>query len=252
VTSRVLVADDEPLARERIRGMLARLPAYAIVAECGDGASTVEAILRERPDILLLDIRMPELDGFEVLAALEGMDAAPAVVFTTAHSEYAVRAFEVRAADYLLKPFDRARFERALVSAAERRARAPAQVDEDLRAILGSLRARERYPPRFLVRSSGEMYFVRAADIDWVDAQGNYVRLHAAGRTHLVRDTMKEFAAKLDPALFVRIHRSAIVNIDRVARLEPYGHGEYVITLRDGTRLTSSRAHSASLHALLR
>ena len=252
MTSRVLVADDEPLARERIRGMLARLPAYEIVAECGDGASTVEAILRERPDIVLLDIRMPELDGFEVLAALEGIEAAPAVVFTTAHSEYAVRAFEVRAADYLLKPFDRARFERALVSAAERRARAPAQVDEELRAILGSLRASERYPPRFLVRAAGEMYFVRAADIDWVDAQGNYVRLHIAGRTHLLRNTMKEFAAKLDPALFVRIHRSAIVNIDRVARLEPYVHGEYVITLRDGTRLTSSRAHSEALHALLR
>ena len=250
--ARILVADDEPLARERIRGLLARLPAYEIVAECGDGASTVEAILRERPDIVLLDIRMPELDGFEVLAALEGMEAAPAVVFTTAHSEYAVRAFEVRATDYLLKPFDRARLERALVSAAERRARAPAQVDEDLRAILGSLRARERYPPRFLVRSSGEMYFVRAADIDWVDAQGNYVRLHAAGRTHLVRDTMKEFAAKLDPSVFVRVHRSAIVNIDRIARLEPYVHGEYVITLRDGTRLTSSRAHSEGLHSLLR
>ena len=250
--ARILVADDEPLARERIRGLLARLPAYEIVAECGDGASTVEAILRERPDIVLLDIRMPELDGFEVLAALEGMEAAPAVVFTTAHSEYAVRAFEVRATDYLLKPFDRARLERALVSAAERRARAPAQVDEDLRAILGSLRARERYPPRFLVRSSGELYFVRAADIDWVDAQGNYVRLHAAGRTHLVRDTMKEFAAKLDPSVFVRVHRSAIVNIDRIARLEPYVHGEYVITLRDGTRLTSSRAHSEGLHSLLR
>jgi two-component system LytT family response regulator len=252
VTSRVLVADDEPLARERIRGMLARLPAYEIVGECGDGASTVEAILRERPHIVLLDIRMPELDGFEVLAALEGMDAAPAVVFTTAHSEYAVRAFEVRAVDYLLKPFDRARFERALASAAERRARAPAQVDDELRSILGTLQSKERYPPRFLVRSAGEMYFVRAADIDWIDAQGNYVRLHAAGRTHLVRNTMKEFAAKLDPAVFVRVHRSAIVNIDRVARLEPYVHGEYVITLRDGTRLTSSRAHSEGLHALLR
>ena len=252
MTSRVLVADDEPLARERIRGMLARLPAYEIVGECGDGASTVEAILRERPDIVLLDIRMPELDGFEVLAALEGVDAAPAVVFTTAHSEYAVRAFEVRAVDYLLKPFDRARFERALASAAERRARAPAQVDDELRTILGTLRSKERYPPRFLVRSAGEMYFVRAADIEWIDAQGNYVRLHAAGRTHLVRNTMKEFAAKLDPAVFVRVHRSAIVNIDRVARLEPYVHGEYVITLRDGTRLTSSRAHSEGLHALLR
>jgi two-component system, LytTR family, response regulator len=249
---RVVVADDEPLARERVRAMLARHEGYEVIGESGDGASTVELIVRERPDILFLDIRMPELDGFEVLAALEGIEPLPAVIFTTAFSEYAVRAFEVRAVDYLLKPFDRARFERALASAAARRARAPGVVDDELRAILGSLNARQTYPPRFLVRSCGEMYFVRSADIDWVDAQGNYVRLHAAGKTHLVRDTMKDFAAKLDPTTFVRIHRSAIVNIDRVARIEPYVHGEYVVTLRDGTKLTSSRAHSERLHALLR
>jgi len=252
VTARVLIADDEPLARERVRTMLARHPGYEVVAECGDGASTVEHIVRERPDILFLDIRMPELDGFEVISALEGMESPPAIVFTTAHSEYAVRAFEVRAVDYLLKPFDRARFERALVNAAERRTRAPGQVGDQLRALLGSLGTRPRYPMRFLVRTSGEMHFVRAADIDWADAQGNYVRLHTAGRTHLVRDTMKDFAAKLDPSAFVRVHRSAIVNIDRVVRIEPYVHGEYVITLRDGTRLTSSRAHGEDLHSLLR
>ena len=252
MTSRVVIADDEPLARERVRAMLARHAEYQIVGEAGDGASTVEMIVRERPDILFLDIRMPELDGFEVLDALGGMELTPAVIFTTAFSEYAVKAFEVRAVDYLLKPFDRARFERALASATDRRSRATGAVDEELRAILGSLRARQQYPPRFLVRSAGEMYFVRTSEIDWVDAQGNYMRLHTGGKTHLVRDTMKEFMTKLDPAVFVRIHRSAIVNIDRVARIEPYVHGEYVVTLRDGTRLTSSRAHSERLHAMLR
>ena len=252
MTVRVVIADDEPLARERVRTMLARHPDYRVVGESGDGTSTVELIVRERPDILFLDIRMPELDGFEVLAALEGVEAAPAVVFTTAFSEYAVRAFEVRAVDYLLKPFDRARFERALASASERRSRSGSQVDDDLRGVLETLRARQTYPARFLVRGTGDMYFVRTADIDWVDAQGNYVRLHAGGRTHLLRDTMKDFAAKLDPTLFLRIHRSAIVCIDRVARIEPYVHGEYVLTMRDGTRLTSSRAHSEGLHQLLR
>src|SRR5690242_5302597 len=143
---RVVIADDEPLARERIRAMLARHEGYEVIGESGDGASTVELIVRERPDILFLDIRMPELGGFEVLAALEGIATLPAVIFTTAFGEYAVRAFEVRAVDYLLKPFDRARFERALASAAARRTRAPGVVDDELRAILGSLNARQTYP----------------------------------------------------------------------------------------------------------
>jgi two-component system LytT family response regulator len=254
---RVVIADDEPLARERVRSMLAGRPEYAIVGEAADGAEAVELIVHEHPDVVFLDIKMPELDGFEVVEALDaGADhASPAIVFVTAFGEYAVKAFEVRALDYLLKPFDRARFDRALESAAARSGRPPAddsgRVDPALREILQQLRPERRYPARFLVRSANRMYFVRVEDVDWMDAAGNYVRLHSGGRAHLVRDTMKAIEARLDPERFVRIHRSAIVNIERVTQIEPYLHGEYVLTLRDGTKLTSSRAHSAALRALL-
>jgi two-component system LytT family response regulator len=160
----------------------------------------------------------------------------------------------VRALDYLLKPFDRARFDRALEAAAARRrpaSDASGRVDPALREMLEQLRPERRYPARFLVRNANRMYFVRVDDVDWMDAAGNYVRLHTGGRAHLVRDTMKAIEARLDPERFVRIHRSAIVNIERVAQIEPYLHGEYVVILRDGTKLTSSRAHSAALRALL-
>ena len=254
---RVVIADDEPLARERVRSMLVGRPNYVVVGEAGDGTEAVDVILREHPDVVFLDVKMPELDGFEVVEAIDGTQehGPPAIVFVTAFGEYAVKAFEVRALDYLLKPFDRMRFDRALESAASRRTHARAtgavQLDPGVRGILEQLRAGRRYPPRFVVRDAHRVYFVRVEDVDWMDAAGNYVRLHAAGRAHLVRGTMKALAAKLDPERFVRIHRSAIVNIERVAQVEPYLHGEYVVTLRDGTKLTSSRAHSAQLRALL-
>jgi two-component system LytT family response regulator len=254
---RVVVADDDPLARERIRAMLVGHPDYHIVGEAEDGAQAVEVILAERPDLVFLDVRMPELDGFEVLEALaaEPEAAVPSIIFVTAFSDFAVKAFEVRALDYVLKPFDRERFDRALASAAVRRNSARvgggAGIDPELRGFLETLRQQHQRPRRFLVRSGSRMHFVRADEIDWADAAGNYVCLHAAGRSHFVRDTMRAFEAKLDPARFVRIHRSALVNIDRVAQIEPYTHGEYVLTLRDGTKLTSSRAHSARLRALL-
>jgi len=248
---RLVIADDEPLARQRIRTLLEDRRDVAIVGEARDGAEAVDMILRERPDVVFLDVKMPELDGFEVIAALDEMASGdpPAIVFVTAFGEFAVKAFEVRALDYLLKPFDRARLDRALESASARRATgvaAPA-----LRELLGMLRSEERREQRFLIRSGHRMYFVLASDIDWADAAGNYVRLHAQGRAHLHRDTMKALETRLDPQRFVRIHRSAIVNIDRIAQIEPYVHGEYVVTMRDGTRLTSSRAHSAGLRALL-
>jgi two-component system LytT family response regulator len=254
---RVVIADDEPLARQRVRSMLVGRPEYVIVGEAANGAEAVELILHEQPDVVFLDIKMPELDGFEVVEALEAVPelASLAIVFVTAFGEYAVKAFEVRALDYLLKPFDRARFDRALESAAARRRRQEpegnAGIDPGLREMLEQLRPARRYAARFLVRSTNHMYFVRVDDVDWMDAAGNYVRLHSAGRAHLVRDTMKALEGRLDPERFVRIHRSAIVNIERVAQIEPYLHGEYVVTLRDGTKLTSSRAHSANLRALL-
>ncbi|HXE57804.1 MAG TPA: LytTR family DNA-binding domain-containing protein [Gemmatimonadales bacterium] len=254
---RVVIADDEPFARERLRMLLAPHDGWTVVAECEHGAEAVEAILRERPDLVFLDVRMPELSGLEVAEALEarlrGSARVPAVVFVTAHEEFALKAFEVRALDYLLKPVDAGRLARTLERVAERLDGAPAAaLDAGLREVLAALDPSAAYPRRFLVRGvRGELYFVRAADIDWAEARGNYVRLHAGGQAHLVRDTMQAFEAKLDPATFVRVHRSAIVNLDHVRKLEPYARGEYVVTLRDGTRLRTSRVHGARLHALL-
>jgi two-component system, LytTR family, response regulator len=259
---RVIIADDEPFARERLRMLLASHPAWRVVAECEHGLEAVEAIAREKPDLVFLDIRMPELSGIEVVEALEtrfdqahegAPHWAPTIVFVTAHEEYALRAFQVRALDYLLKPVDQERLDRTLAMVEERQAsRLVAGIDPELRGFLETLRSERGYARRFLVRDArGGLYFVKAEDIEWVDARGNYVSLHAGGRAHLVRGTMKAFEARLDPANFVRVHRSAIVNLDRIQRLEPHGHGEYLVTLRDGTKLRTSRAHSARLQALL-
>jgi two-component system LytT family response regulator len=260
--TRIVIADDEPLARQRIRSLLDDRRDIAIVGEARDGAEAVDVILRERPDVVFLDVKMPELDGFEVIAALEAMDGepgaslSPAIIFVTAFGEFAVKAFEVRALDYLLKPFDRARLDRALDNAASRRAsrgrgETASRIAPELRDLLMMLRAEERRDERFLIKNGARMYFVLADDVEWADAAGNYVRLHANGRAHLYRDTMKGVEARLDSRRFVRIHRSAIVNIDRVAQIEPYVHGEYIVTMRDGTRLTSSRAHSAGIIYIL-
>lgn len=247
---RAVIVDDEPLPRERIATLLAAHPEIEIVAECGDGAEAVRVICETRPDLVFLDIQMPELDGFEVLEALGG-DHLPAVIFVTAFDEYAVRAFEVSAIDYLLKPIDPARFEQALGRAMQRVTASPEATGE-LVAFLSRWRAQRGFAARFVVRSGGKLTFVRPQEVDWIDAAGNYVRLHTAGRQHLIRETMKSIESRLDPDVFVRVHRSAIVNIDRVASLEPYFHGEYIVIMRDGAKLTSSRSHSGRLRALLK
>ena len=250
---RVAIADDEPLARERLRGMLKEREGYAIVAECNDGVEAAAALACHDIDLLFLDVQMPGLDGFQIL---ESPDASPLpiIVFVTAFDDYALRAFDVSALDYLLKPFDRDRFERTLARVEERLTtrRAPG-IPEELRELLRSLSATATpsHVSRFPVRTNGEIYFVRVEDVDWINAEGNYVALHTAGRTHLVRDTIKSLETRLDPAKFMRVHRSAIINVDRLRKLQPYFHGEYVITLQDGTTLTSSRSHSERLRALL-
>lgn len=250
MTLRVIIADDEMLARKRLRMMLETKPEYEIVAECADGPETVEAIVEHEPDLLFLDIKMPALDGFDVLEALDAARVPPAVVFVTAFDTYAVKAFDVSATDYLLKPFNAGRLDQALARVAERLK--PTGLEPHLRTFLETLKSERAYPDRFLVRASNHLYFVRETDIEWVDAADNYVRLHAGGRAHFVRDTMKSFIGKLHPDRFIRVHRSVIVNINHVQRLEPHGHGEYILTMRDGSRVTSSRAHSERLHALLK
>lgn len=252
---RIGIADDEPLARERIESLLAGRAGYEIVAVCKDGAEAVSAIGKHELDLLFLDVRMPHLDGFQVLEAI-GSGPAPAVIFVTAFDDYAVRAFEVSALDYLLKPFDRDRFEKTLARFEEQSAigrTARAAVGEELRQFLRTLRApnADAYASRFAVKSPAGIYFVRADDVDWVDSAGNYTVLHAGGRKHLIRETMKSVEARLDPSKFIRVHRSAIINLDRLRKLQPYFHGEYVVTLQDGTTLTSSRGYSDRLRALL-
>lgn len=251
---RVLIADDEPLARERIRQMLARRAGYDVVGEAADGIEAVDRVLELEPDVVFLDIRMPGLNGIEVAQALDAEDrVAPVIVFVTAHDEFAIAAFDVSAADYLLKPVDRERFDRALERVEARLdAARESGLDPALRAVLEKLQSQRSYPRRFLVRATKGYYFVKADEVEWVDAQGNYMRLHAGGRAHMVRATMKGFERQLDPERFVRVHRSAIVAVDCVERIEHHEHGEYRITLRDGTKLTSSRAHSDALRRLLR
>jgi two-component system, LytTR family, response regulator len=244
---RTVIVDDEDLARERIQSLLEQEPDIEIVGLCSDGASAIETIDRERPDLVFLDVQMPGMDGFDVVENIEP-EHVPAIVFVTAHDGHALRAFEINALDFLLKPFDQPRFEKALE-------RARAQVNRDrsslfdarLVSLLEGLHDERKYPERLIVKSGGRVFFVRTEDIDWVEASGNYVKVHAKGEAHLIRESMKNMETKLDAKTFVRIHRSAIVNIDRIKELEPWFHGEYVVIMRDGTRLTASRVFSERL-----
>jgi two-component system LytT family response regulator len=250
---RVLVADDEPLARERLRQLLSRHPRYEIVAECVDGDEALAAIEEERPDVAFLDISMPGRTGVDVAHALMDDASAPAIVFVTAFDQFALRAFEVSAIDYLVKPVDRERFDQML-ERVERRvdATGPAPLGSDIRALLQELRVTSGLPKRFVVRTPRGHYFVRAEDIETATAEGNYVALSAGGRAHLVRETMKSFESKVDPARFIRIHRSTIVCIDRIARVEALGHGVYRITMQSGARFDSSPTYGPRVLGLLR
>lgn len=247
-TIRAVVADDEELGRERIRTMLSERGDIDVIAECADGRQTVDALLREQPDILFLDIRMPELDGFGVIEEI-GAENMPATVFVTAYDEYAVRAFDVHAVDYLLKPFDADRFFRAIDRAlARRRNRHTSEILADLTAEVQSGR---RHPRHIAVRSRGRIDLVAIESIDWIGAAGNYVEIHADGDAHLLRQTMAAMEERLDTRLFIRIHRSTIVNIDRIADIHTMHKGEYEVRLVDGTKLTLSRSYRHRLDALI-
>jgi two-component system LytT family response regulator len=248
---KVLLVDDEPLARAKLRRLLAEEPGVEVVAEAASAAEAREAIAAKRPDLVFLDIQMPGEDGFALLETLPP-GAAPAVVFVTAYDQHALHAFEVNALDYLLKPFDRERLRVALERAAEAHARrTPGALDEQLRLMLQELRGEQRYLDRFVIRSVGRIVFVNAADVDWIEAASNYVRLHLGKESHLLRETMSSLETRLDPKVFARIHRSTIVNIERIRELHHIFHGDYSVQLRDGTRLTLSRGYREQFERLV-
>jgi two-component system LytT family response regulator len=244
---KVVLVDDEPPGRLALRQQLAALPAAEIVAECGDGASAVEAILRHAPDVLFLDVQLGGVSGLDVLERV-GTDAVPAIVFVTAYDRYAVRAFEAHAVDYLLKPIDPDRFQEAWQRAAARVEQERDEPDQRVAALVG----RDTPQPleRFVVRSGGRLMFVPVNSVDWIEAAGNYVRLHQGGQEHLLRRTLSGLGRRLGDR-FVRIRRTALVNAQAISALEPYGKGSYVVHLRDGTRLVSSRYAGRALRVLL-
>lgn len=240
MTIRVLIVDDEPPARRKIRTFLQGDSRFEIAGEAGDGARAVELVESLRPDLLFLDIQMPELSGFEVLLAL-GEDR-PRVVFTTAFDQYAVQAFEVRALDYLLKPFDRERFRQALDRAVEDREQRQA-VQGRLAGLLADWQARQGPLERLLVREREKVRIVRCREIEWIESEEKYVRLHAGKSSLLHRETMAMLERRLDPARFCRVHRRAIVNLEFVKELEPFSRGDFRLVLLDGTRLPLGRQY---------
>ena len=247
---RTVIVDDEPLARERLRSLLRDDAEIEIVAEATDGKAAVKAIQKTEPDLLFLDIRMPGLDGFGVLDALR-VPRLPVVVFVTAYDRYAVKAFEIHALDYLLKPFHRARFEETVRRAKTAVRRGAA---DHLSRVFGWLEDSRPAPKRvrrFLVKASGRVVFVPSEEIDWIEAAGNYVRLHVGAASHMIRETMAGVESRLDPERFVRVHRSAIVNVEKVRELQPMFRGECSAILRNGSRVAVSRAHRLPLEARL-
>jgi two-component system LytT family response regulator len=230
--------DDEPLACERIRTLLAEQPGIEIVGECHDGRSAVEKIRELAPDLVFLDVQMPEMNGFQALKQLERL---PSIIFVTAYDEFAVKAFEVHALDYLLKPFDRERFQKALARAQS------GDLDTRLRRLLEQINQRKEYLERFVVKAGGRVLFLPIEEIDYIEAAGNYVRLHAGADNYLHRETISHLEETLDRARFARIHRSTIVNLNRVKELHPLFRGDFTVVLRDGRELTLAKSYRGRL-----
>ena len=250
---RVLLVDDEPLARAMLREMLAGDPQVSIVGESCNGREALEAIRAHSPELVFLDVQMPEVGGFEVLASLSEGEM-PHIIFVTAYDQYAVRAFEVQALDYLLKPFDQERFDiswqRAKVQILRDR-NGDGGMDQRILSLLEELKAGKNYLERLVIKTSGRIYFLDTDEIDWIEAEGNYVSVHSSKKSHLLRETISSLEAQLDPKKFVRIHRSSIVRLAYIQELQPWFHGEYRVILQDGTQLTLSRNHRDKLQEAL-
>ena len=250
---RTLIVDDEAPARNRLRQLLKSESDFQVIAECANGRQALEAIQRDKPDLVFLDVQMPRLNGLQVCEALVGASGSPPlVIFVTAYDEYALKAFEIHALDYLLKPFDRNRFQSALRHARQQLGGAGARSsDARLAALLEDLRPGSRKPDRLVFKQNGRVIFVRIDTIDWVEADGNYVRMHAGQESHYLRETLAGIEAQLPVEKFMRISRSIIVNLDRVKELQPLFYGDYLVLLHNGSRLNMSRTYRDRLEALL-
>ena len=246
---RTLIVDDEPLAREWLRSLLSREDDVEIVGEAGDGFRAVVAIQETRPDVVFLDVQMPGLDAFGVIQTL-GARELPALVFVSAFESHALRAFDVEALDYILKPFGQERLQATLERLRARvRARYEGETLGRLSSLVEELSALRSYPVWLLVRENGRSHFVRVGDIDWIEASRNNVVLHVGKAAHVYHDTMQGIEGKLDSRRFLRIHRSTIVNIERVKELEPWFNGDYLVVLRDGSKLTLSATYRSALRS---
>ncbi|MGD9589088.1 MAG: LytR/AlgR family response regulator transcription factor [Pyrinomonadaceae bacterium] len=244
---RTLIVDDEPLARDRVKRFLRDENDIQVIGECGNGKEAVAAIRERHPDLVFLDIQMPEKNGFEVVRSLDE-GRMPAVIFVTAYDQYALQAFDVHALDYLLKPFNRDRLHRAVSHAREQiESRRIGQLDERLASLIKDLKAEKKYLERLVVKSVGRVFFLKTDEIDWIEAAGNYVKLHSGREAHMIRETMNGIEAKLNPEKFLRIHRSTVVNIDRIKELHPMFSGDYSVILRNGTELALSRNYRERL-----
>jgi two-component system, LytTR family, response regulator len=246
-----VVVDDEPLARKRLCRLLDSERDIDVVGECSNGREAISVLSSQSPDLVFLDVQMPEMDGFAVLRAL-APKRIPAVVFVTAYDDYALEAFNVNALDYLLKPFDKKRFQESVERARGRLSEHREEtVSGRLTALLENLSAAPASRGRIAVKTGGKVMFVNTSDIDWIEAADNYACLHCSGVTHVLRETMSSLETRLDRKMFLRIHRSIIVNVDRIAEMQPWFRGDYLVILKDGTKLKLSRTHREALAGTL-
>ncbi|MGB7297597.1 MAG: LytTR family DNA-binding domain-containing protein [Candidatus Aminicenantales bacterium] len=249
---KILIIDDEALARRRLRSLLSKNPALEVIGECANGEEAVLAILDSSPDLIFLDVQMPEMNGFEVLEAV-GRESMPAVVFVTAHDQYALKAFEVHAVDYLLKPFSRDRLEQALsraVTALENRV--AGDLNRSVLALLDKLKEREPYAKRLLAKAHGRIHLLPVNDIEWIEAEDYYARVHLGQESFLIRESLSGLQKRLDPSQFLRIHRSSIINVRSIKELQSWFHGEYLVILKNGTKMHISRNYQKDVLGALK
>lgn len=245
---RTIIADDEELSRERIKSFLNDEKDFVIAAECSSGTEALEKINMLKPSLVFLDIQMPGMNGIEVLQNIE--DPIPKIIFVTAYDEFAIKAFELNAADYLLKPFSRERFAKTIQKVKQNLS--SADLGEKVLKLISDLDRKERYLNKFVVKSSGTYAFIPIEEVNYIEAEGNYINIRTRGGSFLVRDTISRTIERMDPEVFVRIHRSVIVNVNKIKQMQTHFNGEYIIILNDNSKLRSGRNYKDAVERLLR